>query len=112
MLAGMPQTTWQAQVAYYRRRAAEYDLTSYGNVPRADRRIAALIGQLRPEGDVLEIACGTGIWTRHLAASARSLTALDPIRPGLAARRGPARTQGVTVSRIRGAGPNLVASSR
>ena len=77
MLSGMPQTTWQAQVAYYRRRAAEYDLTSYGDVPRADQRIASLIGQLRPEGDVLEIACGTGIWTRHLAARARRLTALD-----------------------------------
>ena len=77
MLSGMPQATWQAQVAYYRRRAAEYDLTSYGDVPRADQRIASLIGQLRPEGDVLEIACGTGIWTRHLAARARRLTALD-----------------------------------
>jgi demethylmenaquinone methyltransferase/2-methoxy-6-polyprenyl-1,4-benzoquinol methylase len=66
MLSGMPQTTWQAQVAYYRRRAAEYDLTSYGDVPRADRRIASVLGQLRPGGDVLEIACGTGIWTRQL----------------------------------------------
>ena len=73
----MPRPPWQAQVAYYRRRAAEYDLTSYADVPRADRRIGSLIGQLRPEGDVLEIACGTGIWTRHLAACARSLTALD-----------------------------------
>ena len=74
---GLPQPPWQAQVAYYRRRAAEYDLTSYADVPRADRRIGSLIGQLRPEGDALEIACGTGIWTRHLAACARSLTALD-----------------------------------
>ena len=73
----MPQSPWQAQVAYYRHRAAEYDLTSYGDVPRADRRIGSLIGQLRPVGDILEIACGTGIWTRHLAARARSLTALD-----------------------------------
>lgn len=77
MLSGMPQTTWQAQVAYYRRRAAEYNLTSYGDVPRADRRIASLLGELRPRGDMLEIACGTGIWTRHLAACARRLTALD-----------------------------------
>jgi SAM-dependent methyltransferase len=73
----MTQTPWQAQVAYYRSRAAEYDLTSYEDVPRADRRIASLLDRLRPEGDVLEIACGTGIWTRHLAGYARSLTALD-----------------------------------
>jgi SAM-dependent methyltransferase len=73
----MPQTPWQEQVAYYRHRAAEYDLTSYGDVDRADHRIASLLEHLRPEGDVLEIACGTGIWTRHLAARARSLTAID-----------------------------------
>ena len=73
----MTPTPWQAQVAYYRHRAAEYDLTSYVDVPRADRRIASLIERLRPAGDVLEIACGTGIWTRHLAACAGSLTALD-----------------------------------
>jgi SAM-dependent methyltransferase len=73
----MSQTPWQAQVAYYRHRAAEYDLTSYEDVPRADRRIEALLEQLRPDGDILEIACGTGIWTRHLAGHARSLTALD-----------------------------------
>ena len=73
----MPQTPWQAQVAYYRHRAQEYDLTSYEDVPRADRRIEALLDQLRPGGDILEIACGTGIWTRHLAARSRSLTALD-----------------------------------
>jgi SAM-dependent methyltransferase len=77
MLSGMPQTPWQEQVAYYRQRAAEYDLTSYGDVDRADQRIASLLDQIRPEGDVLEIACGTGIWTRHLAARIGSLTAID-----------------------------------
>jgi SAM-dependent methyltransferase len=77
MLSGMPQTPWQEQVAYYRQRAAEYDLTSYGDVDRADQRIASLLDQIRPEGDVLEIACGTGIWTRHLAARTGSLTAID-----------------------------------
>ena len=77
MLSGIPEMPWREQVAYYRRRAAEYDVTSYGDLPRANRRIAALIGQLHPEGDVLEIACGTGIWTRHLATCARSVTAID-----------------------------------
>ncbi len=80
---------WQEQVAYYRARAAEYDVTSYGDLPTADRRIAALAGQLHPDGDVLEIACGTGIWTRHLAACARTVTAIDaaPEMIALARRR-------------------------
>jgi ubiquinone/menaquinone biosynthesis C-methylase UbiE len=77
MLSGMPEVPWQEQVAYYRRWAAEYDATSYGDLPRANRRIAALVGQLHPEGDLLEIACGTGIWTRHLVTCARSVTAID-----------------------------------
>src|SRR5215467_1455847 len=73
----MPGTPWQEQVAYYRRRAAEYDVTSYEDLPRASRRIAALVGELQPGGDLLEIACGTGIWTRHLVTYARSVTAID-----------------------------------
>jgi ubiquinone/menaquinone biosynthesis C-methylase UbiE len=92
----MPHSSWQAQVAYYRRRAAEYDLTSYGDVPRADRRIGSLIGQLRPGGDVLEIACGTGIWTRHLAGCARSLTALDAAPEMIALARQRVADPGVT----------------
>jgi len=89
MLAGMSEVPWHEQVAYYRHRAAEYDVTSYGNLPRANRRIAALVGQLHPRGDVLEIACGTGIWTRHLVTHARSVTAIDaaPEMIALACRR-------------------------
>ena len=103
-------------MAYYRRRAAEYDLTSYEDVPRADRRIATLLAQLRPEGDILEIACGTGIWTRHLPGAADRETRLachhHPVRRGLAARRGSPGPQPVTSARIRGAVPNMVATSR
>jgi 2-polyprenyl-3-methyl-5-hydroxy-6-metoxy-1,4-benzoquinol methylase len=68
---------WQEQVAYYRRRAAEYDVTSYQDLPAADRRIAALVGQMHPGGDLLEIACGTGLWTCHLVSCADSVTAID-----------------------------------
>jgi SAM-dependent methyltransferase len=92
----MSQTPWQAQVVYYRHRAAEYDLTSYEDVPRADRRIAALLDQLRPDGDILEIACGTGIWTRHLAGYARSLTALDAAPEMIALARQRVTDPGVT----------------
>jgi len=65
----------QDQVTYYRARAPEYD-TAYG------RRIGfgALLVELsalRVEGDVLELACGTGQWTRPLAERARTVTGLD-----------------------------------
>jgi SAM-dependent methyltransferase len=92
----MTQSTWQAQVAYYRHRAGEYDLTSYEDVPRADRRIASLLDEVRPGGDVLEIACGTGIWTRHLASYARSLTALDAAPEMIALARQRVTEPGVT----------------
>src|ERR1700759_1388056 len=54
------------QVDYYRRRAGEYDVTAYGDVAAARTRIAGLVEQLRPAGSVLEIACGTGLWTQAL----------------------------------------------
>lgn len=73
-MSGLP---WDEQIAYYRHRAGEYDATAYGDLPEADDVIAALVGRLRPSGDVLEIACGTGMWTGHLAAHARTLTAVD-----------------------------------
>jgi demethylmenaquinone methyltransferase/2-methoxy-6-polyprenyl-1,4-benzoquinol methylase len=73
----MPAMPWEEQLAYYRARAAEYEMTSYRDVRSADRRIAALAGHLCPAGDVLEIACGTGLWTRHLASCAATVTAID-----------------------------------
>ncbi len=89
MLSGMSESLLQEQVAYYAAQAAGYDIASYGNLAATDRRIAQLVGGLQPGGDVLEIACGTGIWTRHLAACARSVTALDaaPEMIALARRR-------------------------
>ena len=55
------------QVEYYRRRAGEYDVTAYGDVPAVRVRIARLVAEMRPAGSVLEIACGTGLWTEALA---------------------------------------------
>jgi demethylmenaquinone methyltransferase/2-methoxy-6-polyprenyl-1,4-benzoquinol methylase len=65
------------QVAYYRRRAGEYDVTAYGDVAVARTRIARLVAEMRPTGRVLEIACGTGLWTEALAGQAETLTAID-----------------------------------
>ena len=65
------------QVDYYRRRAGEYDATAYGDVEAARTRIARLVAEMHPTGRVLEIACGTGLWTEALAAHADSVTAID-----------------------------------
>jgi demethylmenaquinone methyltransferase/2-methoxy-6-polyprenyl-1,4-benzoquinol methylase len=65
------------QVDYYRRRAAEYDETAYGDLVVAQQRIERLVARMRPAGNVLEIACGTGLWTQALAGPAAALTAID-----------------------------------
>jgi ubiquinone/menaquinone biosynthesis C-methylase UbiE len=69
--------TLSGQIDYYRRRAAEYDETSVGSSEQGSREFGELIDKLEPAGDVLEIACGTGLWTQHLAPRARTLTAID-----------------------------------
>jgi 2-polyprenyl-3-methyl-5-hydroxy-6-metoxy-1,4-benzoquinol methylase len=65
------------QVAYYRRRAGEYDVTAYGDLGAARTRIRRIVEALRPAGTVLEIACGTGMWTRALADAVTAVTAID-----------------------------------
>jgi SAM-dependent methyltransferase len=63
------------QMAYYRAVAPEYeDHTIPG--PGGDELIAALEA-FRPTGDVLELACGPGTWTRRLLPHATSVTAVD-----------------------------------
>lgn len=87
------------QIAYYRARAEEYDewflrrgrydrgeelnRRWFADVAEAERALAAF----RPAGRVLELACGTGLWTRHLAAHAASVTALDASAEVLAINR-------------------------
>jgi SAM-dependent methyltransferase len=65
------------QVLYYRRRAPEYDETSVGSKAHDAERFRRWLERLEPSGDVLEIACGTGLWTQHLVRRVTSLTALD-----------------------------------
>ena len=65
------------QVRYYRRRAGEYDETAYGDLTPARERIDRLVALMHPTGKVLEIACGTGMWTGAIARVAGTVTAID-----------------------------------
>jgi SAM-dependent methyltransferase len=84
------------QMAYYRAGAAEYDRV-YAEREDLQALLAAVDG-LPIVGDVLELACGTGQWTRALAARAHSVTAVDAAAEVLALAR--ARTASPSVQFI------------
>lgn len=82
-------TTLHEQVAYYRARAAEYDQwwLRQGRYDRgadlnarwfADAAaVRSALAAFRPSGRILELACGTGIWSEQLLPFASRLTAVD-----------------------------------
>jgi len=73
------------QVAYYRVRAGEFD-RAYAS--REDLRSLDELTQGLPiERDVLELACGTGQWTRFLASRGHRVTAIDAAPEMLAVAR-------------------------
>ena len=77
------------QIDYYRKRASEYDEWFFrqgrydrGEVHRQQwfSEISEVEVNLRaaePSSDILELACGTGLWTQRLAPLATNLTAVD-----------------------------------
>lgn len=81
---------------YYRARTEEYERI-YAKPERQDdlTKLARLIPSLLAGKNVLEVACGTGYWTQHLAGTGERITATDinpetlrvaktkPIPPGL-----------------------------
>jgi SAM-dependent methyltransferase len=79
----------RGQLAYYRARASEYDewflrKGRHDRGPEWNRKwfseLESVRDELRtfcPTGDVLEFACGTGLWTVELARHANSITAVD-----------------------------------
>ena len=87
--AGEEQRVIDEQVAYYRARAPEYDdwffrRGEYDHGADWNRRWRREVGVLqrgldaaRPSGRVLELACGTGLWTERLAPHAARLTCVD-----------------------------------
>ena len=84
------------QVDYYRRRAGEYDETAYGDIAAARTRIGRLVTEMRPSGQVLEIACGTGLWTEALAGWASQVTAIDAAPEAVAIARNRIRAANVS----------------
>lgn len=84
------------QIAYYRARAGEYDewflrQGRYDRGPELNARwfgdvqqVRAALDRFRPAGRVLELACGTGLWTQVLAAYSTQITALDALAEVLA----------------------------
>jgi SAM-dependent methyltransferase len=77
------------QAGYYRKRAGEYDdwwlrRGRYDHGPELNatwfadaREVQEALERFEPAGDVLELACGTGLWTERLVVHAERLTALD-----------------------------------
>jgi SAM-dependent methyltransferase len=63
------------QLAYYRAIAPEYE--EYAIPGAWGREPRAALDRFGPAGDVLELACGPGTWTRHLLRHATSILALD-----------------------------------
>jgi SAM-dependent methyltransferase len=87
------------QLDYYRARAGEYDRW-WNREGRFDRgaeanarwfaeaaELEGVVERFAPRGDVLELACGTGLWTRHLVDYADRLTAVDGSAEVLAINR-------------------------
>ncbi len=98
------QSLVDEQIAYYRARASEYDqwFLRQGRYDRGEehrrswfRQVAhveAALAAQKPHGDILELACGTGLWTQRLAPSAASLTALDASPEAVAINRARVRS--------------------
>jgi SAM-dependent methyltransferase len=95
----MENAALEQQLDYYRARAGEYD-DWWFRTGRYDRGAAAnaawfaeidaleaALARFDPRGDVLELACGTGLWTRQLVRFADHVTAIDGADEVLALNR-------------------------
>lgn len=81
----------QQQIAYYQARATEYDewflrQGRYDHGPELNsqwfqevEQVRQALDQFRPTGRILELACGTGLWTQQLLGSAQQITAVDAV---------------------------------
>lgn len=97
------RTLLDDQIAYYRARAAEYDAWWFrtgrfdrgadnnaawrAEVGAVEAAVAGMLASARPS-TVLELACGTGLFTRHLAPHVAAVTAVDAAPEVIAINRG------------------------
>jgi SAM-dependent methyltransferase len=66
------------QISYYRARAPEYDAGALDALEHpGGEELHRALEACRPRGHVLELACGTGMWTQRLLRHAESVTAVD-----------------------------------
>jgi SAM-dependent methyltransferase len=108
----------EGQLAYYRARAGEYDewflrKGRHDRGPEWNRRwfseieeVRRELDRFRPTGPVLELACGTGLWTVELARHVASVTAVDASPKVLEINRARLRAAGREV-RVRYVGADL-----
>ena len=95
------------QIDYYRARADEYDEWFFRK-GRSDRgpelnqkwfdeveEVRRQMRTFKPAGRVLELACGTGLWTEQLLAHAAHITAVDAAAEVLAINRARVRSSAV-----------------
>src|SRR5918911_5191840 len=74
------------QLAYYRALGLGYEDPSVWRLGGSE--VAEALDSFRPGGDVLELACGTGMWTRRLLRHATTVTAVDAAPEMLAVAAG------------------------
>ena len=77
---------------WFRRGGYEFDAETEGRWFADVRELEAALDAFDPRGDVLELAAGTGIWTRQLLRQADRVTAVDAVAEVLELNR--ARTGG------------------
>lgn len=96
---GLENALLREQLAYYRARAAEYDDSLREGATAGEladlAEAAAAIRRLAQGKDVLEVACGTGLFTRAAAEVNARLTALDAAPEMLALNQKRLRHPGV-----------------
>ena len=65
-------------ISYYKQRAAEYEAI-YAKPERKEDldKAAEILKAIFTDKHVLEIACGTGYWTKHISETAESVLATD-----------------------------------
>jgi demethylmenaquinone methyltransferase/2-methoxy-6-polyprenyl-1,4-benzoquinol methylase len=94
-----PSALLSEQVAYYQSRAHEYDEWFFrqGRYDRGQElnqqwfqeveEVRRQLNAFKPEGRILELACGTGIWTKQLLRCATHITGVDAASEMLAIHR-------------------------